>query len=86
VPSAAVLLLERLVAVGEEAVELGPGATAATPASLSLAVAGRRVTPAPPPLATVSARRSGPRRPPQEIGRERSGEEGEGTGGEGREK
>jgi hypothetical protein len=84
VPLAAVLLLERLVAVGEEAVELRPGAAAAaTPVSLSLTLAGRRATPASPPLATVSARRrSGPHCPQQERGRERgSGEEGEGTRG-----
>jgi len=52
---AAVFLLERLVAVGEEAVELRPGAAAATPASPPLAVAGRRATPAPPPSPPAAA-------------------------------
>jgi len=65
-PPPAVLLLERLVAVGEEAVELSPSA-AATPAYL--------------PLAAVSARCGGEREGAARREKELEGGEREGTRG-----
>jgi hypothetical protein len=77
---AAVFLLERLVAVGEEAVELRPGAAAATPASPLLAVTCRRATPMPTPPSTAAAPALAARRRREEE-RERERRGGRRTGG-----